>query len=176
MRSPSTTTRELPPACHNWRKAETTMKTQHNQNEWVNEFLKKITLAMLSRTSCRDRDWRQRARQKTEHWTWCEMEEEAWVRLGAQDRGEWKRGSPAWQQAQSSVYRLLCSYKKGGGMKRKIYRFFLSLYWTCYGFFIFILMFWFPDHTSYGILAPWPGIELIRPALEGEVLTTGPAG
>ena len=27
-----------------------------------------------------------------------------------------------------------------------------------------------------GISAPWPGIELTPPALEGEVLTTGPLG
>ena len=34
-------------------------------------------------------------------------------------------------------------------------------------------MSWFLGHRAYGILAPRPGIE---PALEGEVLTTGPAG
>ena len=37
-------------------------------------------------------------------------------------------------------------------------------------------MFWFFDHKACGILAPWPGIEPALPALEGEVLTTGPPG
>ena len=29
-------------------------------------------------------------------------------------------------------------------------------------------------HQACEILAAWPGIELVPPALEGEVLTTGP--
>ena len=37
-------------------------------------------------------------------------------------------------------------------------------------------MFWFFGHEACGILAPRPGIEPAPPALEGEVLTTGPAG
>ena len=37
-------------------------------------------------------------------------------------------------------------------------------------------MFWFFGHEACGILAPGPGIELAPPALEGEVLTTGPPG
>ena len=37
-------------------------------------------------------------------------------------------------------------------------------------------MSWFLGHRAYGILAPRPGIEPAPPALEGEVLTTGPAG
>ena len=37
-------------------------------------------------------------------------------------------------------------------------------------------MFWFFGHEARGILAPWPGIEHAPPALEGEVLTTGPPG
>ena len=37
-------------------------------------------------------------------------------------------------------------------------------------------MFWFSGHGGCGILAPQPGIEPIPPALEGEVLTTGPPG
>ena len=37
-------------------------------------------------------------------------------------------------------------------------------------------MFWFFGHEACGILAPWPGIEPAPPALEGEVLTTGPPG
>ena len=35
-------------------------------------------------------------------------------------------------------------------------------------------MFWFFGHKPYEILAPWPGIEAVPPALEGEVFTTGP--
>ena len=31
-------------------------------------------------------------------------------------------------------------------------------------------------HKACGILVPWPGIEPAPPALEGQVLTTGPAG
>ena len=37
-------------------------------------------------------------------------------------------------------------------------------------------MFWFFGHEACGILAPQPGMELTLPALEGEVLTTGPPG
>ena len=37
-------------------------------------------------------------------------------------------------------------------------------------------MFWFFGHEACGILAPRPGIEPASPALEGEVLTTGPPG
>ena len=37
-------------------------------------------------------------------------------------------------------------------------------------------MFWFFGHEARGILAPPPGIEPSPPALEGEVLTTGPPG
>ena len=37
-------------------------------------------------------------------------------------------------------------------------------------------MFWFFGHEACGILAPQPGIEPAPPALEGEVLTTGPPG
>ena len=35
-------------------------------------------------------------------------------------------------------------------------------------------MFWFFGPKASGILAPWPGIKPTVPALEGEVLTTGP--
>ena len=35
-------------------------------------------------------------------------------------------------------------------------------------------MFWFLGHEACVILAPWPGIKPAPPALEGEVLTTGP--
>ena len=37
-------------------------------------------------------------------------------------------------------------------------------------------MFWFFGCEACGILAPPPGIEPAPPALEGEVLTTGPPG
>ena len=37
-------------------------------------------------------------------------------------------------------------------------------------------MFWFFGPEACGILASWPGIELIASALEGKVLTTGPSG
>ena len=37
-------------------------------------------------------------------------------------------------------------------------------------------MFWFFGCEACGILAPQPGIEPTPPALEGEVLTTGPPG
>ena len=40
----------------------------------------------------------------------------------------------------------------------------------------FCSMFWFFGHEACGILAPWPGIEPAPPALEGEVLNTGPPG
>ena len=37
-------------------------------------------------------------------------------------------------------------------------------------------MFWFFGRHVCGVLAPQPGIEPAPPALEGEVLTTGPPG
>ena len=37
-------------------------------------------------------------------------------------------------------------------------------------------MFWFPGPQACGILASQPGIEPTSPALEGEILTTGPPG
>ena len=40
----------------------------------------------------------------------------------------------------------------------------------------FCFMFWFFGCEACGILAPRPGIEPAPPALEGEVLTTGPPG
>ena len=40
----------------------------------------------------------------------------------------------------------------------------------------FCSMFWFFGHEACGILAPQPGIKPASPALEGEVLTTGPPG
>ena len=39
-----------------------------------------------------------------------------------------------------------------------------------------LLMSWFLGHRAYGILAPRPGIKSAPSALEGEMLTTGPAG
>ena len=40
----------------------------------------------------------------------------------------------------------------------------------------FCFMFWFFGHEACGILVPRPGIEPTPPALESEVLTTGPPG
>ena len=40
----------------------------------------------------------------------------------------------------------------------------------------FCFMLWYFGHQAYGILDPQPGIEHTPPALEGEVLTTGPPG
>ena len=40
----------------------------------------------------------------------------------------------------------------------------------------FCFMFWFLSHEACGIPAPRPGMEPTPPALEGEVLTTGPPG
>ena len=37
-------------------------------------------------------------------------------------------------------------------------------------------MFWSSSHEACGIPAPQPGIEPAPPALDGEVLPTGPAG
>ena len=46
---------------------------------------------------------------------------------------------------------------------------FYSLYWIHYILFLFF------GQESCGILAPWPGIKFVPPALE-EILTTGPPG
>ena len=52
--------------------------------------------------------------------------------------------------------------------------------WTIFKVFIefvtVLLLFWFFGREACGILAPRPGIEPAPPALEGEVLTTGPPG
>ena len=37
-------------------------------------------------------------------------------------------------------------------------------------------MFWFFGQEACGILAPWPGIEPMTPALEGRFLITGLQG
>ena len=37
-------------------------------------------------------------------------------------------------------------------------------------------MFWLFGHETCGILVPQPGIEPPPPALESEILTTGPSG
>ena len=37
-------------------------------------------------------------------------------------------------------------------------------------------MFWFFGPEAYGTLALQPGFKLVSPALEGEVLPTGPSG
>ena len=40
----------------------------------------------------------------------------------------------------------------------------------------FCFMVWFSGHEACGVLAPWLGIEPTSPALEVEILTTGPPG
>jgi len=40
----------------------------------------------------------------------------------------------------------------------------------------FCFMFWLFGHETCGILVPQPGIEPPPPALESEILTTGPSG
>ena len=50
-----------------------------------------------------------------------------------------------------------------------------SLYWICYNI-ASVLCFGFFGCEACGILAPWPGIKPTHPALESEVLTTGPPG
>ena len=37
-----------------------------------------------------------------------------------------------------------------------------------------VFFFFFFGQKACGILVPWPGIEPTTPAMEGEVLTTGP--
>ena len=52
---------------------------------------------------------------------------------------------------------------------------FLSHYSICYHL-ASVSCFGFSGHKVCGILPPWPGVDHIPPALEGEVLTTGPPG
>ena len=47
---------------------------------------------------------------------------------------------------------------------------FVTLLFLFYGMFVCF------EHKLCGTLAPWPGIEPAPPALEGEVLPTGPLG
>ena len=55
--------------------------------------------------------------------------------------------------------------------------------WTIFEVFIefvtillLFFMFWIFGQEACGILVPWPGIRPTPPALESEVLTTGPPG
>ena len=66
-----------------------------------------------------------------------------------------------------------------------LFFFFLRFFFWCGPFlksllnllqYCFCFMFRFSGHKSCGILAPQPGIEPTPPALEREVLTTGPPG
>ena len=56
-------------------------------------------------------------------------------------------------------------------------RLFKSLYWICYNIAPVLCFggFW-GVRGACRILAPWPGMEPAHPALEGEVLTSGPSG
>ena len=51
---------------------------------------------------------------------------------------------------------------------------FKSLYWICYNSFYFMIRNF--GSEAYRILAPQPGFKPAPPALEGEVLSTGPPG
>ena len=57
-----------------------------------------------------------------------------------------------------------------------------SLYWICYNIasvscYVFVFCFvLFCCNKVCGILAPWPGVKLASPALEGEVKTIGLSG
>ena len=68
-------------------------------------------------------------------------------------------------QSKFSVF----SFKKNFFLMWTIFKSLLNLLQYCFCF-----MFWFFGHEAGGILAPTPGIEPTPPALEGEVLTTGP--
>ena len=55
---------------------------------------------------------------------------------------------------------------------------FKSLYWICYNnaSISFLKSFWFFGCKACGILAAQPRVEPTSPAVEGEILTTGPPG
>ena len=69
-----------------------------------------------------------------------------------------------------------------GGLSEEILRFFfyvdqfLKSLLNLLQLRLFFLMLWLTDHKACGILASQPGIEPTHPALEGEILTTGPPG
>ena len=54
----------------------------------------------------------------------------------------------------------------------------LTIFKVFIGFVTILLLFHILDFgpKAYGILAPWPGIEHVPPAMESKVLTTGPPG
>ena len=72
---------------------------------------------------------------------------------------------------------IQCQWKQRGQnrLKRHFFLFFFKVFIEFVTIF-FCFMFWFFGHRACGILAPWPGIEPASPALECEVLTTGPPG
>ena len=80
---------------------------------------------------------------------------------------------------QGSGFKLICHLKfyslRTEKKKKSSVLFFLesllNLLQDCFCF-----MFWFFGHEACGILVPRPGIEPGAPALEGDVLTSGPAG
>ena len=67
--------------------------------------------------------------------------------------------------AKSSQMSLETFFKYMDHLKKSL----LNLLQYCFCF-----MFWVFDHEACGILAPRPGTEPISPALESEVLITGP--
>ena len=70
-----------------------------------------------------------------------------------------------WSHPSLLVLESLCS------LTNFFFKSLLSLLQHCFYF-----MFWFFGHEVCGILSPQPGLEPMPPALEGEVLTTGPPG
>ena len=81
--------------------------------------------------------------------------------------------SPITEGVGSTSYPHSLSEVKGNGLW-KLQTFLESLHWSCCN--ILLLMFWCFGREARRILAPWSGIEPTPPALEGEVLTTGPPG
>ena len=73
-------------------------------------------------------------------------------------------------------------FQFGFHYKWNFFRFFFFFpIWTIFKVFvefitIFYFVFWLFGHKAYGIFAPKPGVEPAPPAVESEVLTTGPPG
>ena len=71
------------------------------------------------------------------------------------------------------------------GLREYFFEDFFFPTWTIFEIFIefvtilflfYVLFFFFFGHDTCGLLAPWPRIEPVPSALEGEVLTTGTSG
>ena len=55
-----------------------------------------------------------------------------------------------------------------------IFKVFIEFVIILFLFYVLGSFFFFFGQKACGILVPWPGIEPTTPAMEGEVLTTGP--